>query len=90
MRKAISYWAMRACVSGIGDLVELFLIEPRQRVEHAAARGGIDAGGIGQKQHRIAAGAQGDALMLARQETRSPKAIIERLRFLASASTTRS
>ena len=65
---------------GVGDFVELFLIEAGQRVEHAAARGGVDAGGIGQEQHRIAVGAQGDALVLARQETRAPKAVVDRLR----------
>jgi hypothetical protein len=58
MRKAISYWAMRACVSGSPSVVEGLLVQAAQRIEHPAARGLGHPGRIGEEQHRIALAAQ--------------------------------
>ena len=52
-----------------GQLVELF-----HAVEHAAAPVGVDAGRVRQIEHRIAAGAEADPLMLASAKSRCPTA----------------
>ncbi len=38
MRNAISYWAMRAAISGIAPLLVLLLVQLGQAVEHLPAR----------------------------------------------------
>ena len=44
------------------------LVQLAERIEHGAAAGCADAGGVLHVQHRIADAAQGDAAVLARQE----------------------
>ena len=57
-----------------GEVVEL-----AEGVEHRAARGGIDAGGVVEEQYGIALGAEGDAVVGGRKETAAPHAREERL-----------
>ncbi len=57
---------------GVADLRELPLVELGERVEHAPPGLRIDAGRVGQEQHRVALRAQRDARVLARQEARAP------------------
>ena len=85
MRKAISYWAMRAFDLGVapdfgGELVQLV------RAGRAAGGGDSvrDAVGIVEIKHRLLAGAELHALMLRRQETAAPEPRVERLVRLAA------
>ena len=55
------------------------LVEAGEIVKNAAARRFIDAVGVGEKEDRIADGAELDALILRRQKPTAPQAIIERL-----------
>ena len=57
-----------------GEVVEL-----AEGVEHRASRGGIDASGVIEEQHRIALGAEGDAVVGGREKTAAPHAREERL-----------
>ena len=59
---------------GVQALGELLLVEAGHQVEHAAPVLAGDAVGIAQVEHRVAAGAEAAALVLARQEAASPEA----------------
>ena len=64
---------------GVAELVVPDLVEPGQVVEHPPPGVGVEPGGIGQVQHRVADGAELDALVLRRQEAAAPEAVVERL-----------
>ncbi len=70
MRNAISYCAMRVCVSGSPSFSKLALVESLQRVEHRAAVRAADAVRVLQVEHRVAGAAQGHAVVAASAGTR--------------------
>ena len=72
MRNAISYWAMRVAISGIVDDAVLQAIERLHRIDHVALPVGADARRIVDVQHRIALGAELDALEAAGQKAAVP------------------
>ena len=87
IRNAISYWAIRAWVSGsANDSYSLWL----SRLIASSVRRRVDAStpvGVRQEQDRIARRPQGDALVLAGQEPRAPEPVVDRLGFLPARTT---
>ena len=79
IRKAISYWAIRAWVSGSAIdsysrwLSRLMASSERRRVAASTP------GGIRQEEHRIALRAEGHSLVLAGQEARGPEPVVQSL-----------
>ena len=78
-----SYGLLTGCVlvffgaalyTWIADLRELRLVEPLDRIQNPATVGGRVAGGIVQKEHGLATGAELHALVHARQEAGGPQA----------------
>ena len=84
IRKAISYWAIRAWVSGSANwryscwLSRLSASSDRRRVAASTPVG------IREVQHRVAVGPQRHALMPAGQIARAPEPVVDRLRLLAA------
>ena len=74
IRKAISYWAMRVAISGSPNCVQLQLVQPRQVVENAPPRRGLEARRVGEVEHRVAARAELHALIAASAGSRCPTA----------------
>ena len=64
---------------GIAVRLGVHLVQLRDSVEHAPARGFVDAGRVGQIQHRIARGAEVHALIFRRQKSAAPQAREQRL-----------
>ena len=63
----------------VAGLLELFLVEGVEAIEHLAAEIAGDAGGIGEVEDRIALGTERDALVFGGEETTTPKAGVESL-----------
>ena len=72
MRNAISYWLMRVAISGSSTMLVEQSIERFGRVDDVALLLVRHAGGAADVQHRIALGAELDALELARQKAAVP------------------
>ena len=68
----------------VGDVVQVLLVEPGQRVKHAPADGPRDAVGVAQVEHRVAVRAQRHALVLGGQHARAPQPVEQRLGLLAA------
>ncbi len=58
----------------IADGRQFLLVQLGERVEHSPAAGRVDAGGVRQVKHRVARGAERDALVARRQEAGPPQA----------------
>ena len=57
----------------------LKLVHLGEAVEHAAAQGAVDAGGIGEEENGVGAAAELHALMAGREEAAPPEAVEESL-----------
>ena len=62
---------------GLGRAIDL--VQAAQSVEHARARGAVDAGRVSEVEHGVRAGSQLDALVASGQEPRAPQSLVERL-----------
>ena len=73
---------MRVSISGISVSLRPHVIQLGDAIEHAPAGGFIDAGRVGQIQHRIAAGAETHSLMIGRQKPATPQSREQRLVYI--------